>query len=132
MATSGGGCPKALPAPRGTNPWQENTPITGDVVGSEGMVVYRAHGATGNKGRWVTREPPPDQAFVRKDLAVAPEWNDATQYSAIRLAPGTRYQEGVAGPQDFPGGTGGGKQIQVLNDSDIGKQEVLWTKPLPR
>jgi uncharacterized protein RhaS with RHS repeats len=131
LSTSGGDCPKALPAPDKFNPWMENTPLTGDVVGPEGLVLYRAHGDTGQKGAWLTREPPPNQAYVRKELAVSPEWNDATRYSAVRLAPGTRYQEGIAAPQDFPGGDGGGPQIQVLDRKDIAQEEVLWTKPLP-
>ncbi|WP_226865071.1 RHS repeat-associated core domain-containing protein [Microbulbifer taiwanensis] len=122
---------RLLPAPKDSNPWMPDTPIESDVVGADGLIVYRAHGNGRATGGWVTLEPPPNQAYVRSELAVAPEWNDATQFSKIKLAPGTRYQSGIAGPQNFLGGTGGGHQIQVLNFEDILKQEVLETYPLP-
>jgi len=123
---------KMLPAPRDSNPWMPNTSIESDVVGKNGMTVYRAHGEGRATGGWVTAEAPPNQSYVRKELAVAPEWNDATHYSEIKLAPGTRYQSGIAGPQDFPGGIGGGNQIQVLNFEDILKQEVIKSSLLPK
>ena len=123
---------RMLPAPKDSNPWMPDTPIESDVVGKDGMTVYRAHGEGRATGGWVTVEPPPNQAYVRKEFAVAPEWNDATHYSEIKLAPGTKYQSGIAGPQAFPGGTGGGHQIQVLNFEDILKQEVVKTSPLPK
>ncbi|MES9240287.1 hypothetical protein ABEQ93_12335, partial [Cutibacterium acnes] len=83
-------------------------------------------------GAWVTETPPPDQTYVRKELAVDPKWNDATKVSKIRLQPGTVYQHGIAGPQKFPGGTGGGAQIKILNFEDIKNQEVLETLPLKK
>jgi hypothetical protein len=102
------------------------------VVGPEGLVVYRAHGAGRATGAWVTLEPPPNQRYVREQLAVHPDWNEATNYSKIRLAPGTQIQTGIAGPQNFPGGSGGGHQVQVLNRSDVAKQQVLETFPLTK
>jgi len=36
----------------------------------------------------------------------------------------------IAGPQNFPGGTGGGAQIQILNFDDILQQTVITTSPL--
>ena len=123
---------RMLPAPKDSNPWMPSTPLESNVVGQDGMTVYRAHGEGRATGGWVTLEPPLNQAYVRKELAVAPEWNDATHYSEIKLAPGTRYQSGIAGPQNFDGGTGGGHQIQILNFDDILKQEVIRTSPLPK
>jgi len=122
----------ALPAPNESNPWMSGEPLIGDVVGDEGLNVYRAHGEGRATGGWVTLEAPPSQDYVRRELAVAPEWNDATYYSKIKLAPGTRIQSGIAGPQDFPGGSGGGHQLRVLNFDDILKQEVVETKPIPK
>ncbi|WP_250463900.1 hypothetical protein [Microbulbifer litoralis] len=107
------------------------TALESNVVGPEGLEVFRAHGDGRATGGWVTVEPPPNRSYVRSELAVAPEWNDATNSSKIKLAPGTRYQSGIAGPQNFPGGTGGGHQLQVLNFEDILKQEVIETHPLP-
>jgi RHS repeat-associated protein len=123
---------KLLPPPRESNSWMPNTPLESNIVGSDGMTVYRAHGQGRATGGWVTLEPPPNQSYVRKELAVHPDWNDATHYSEIQLAPGTRYQSGIAGPQDFPGGDGGGHQIQILNFGDILKQKVVSPYSLPR
>jgi hypothetical protein len=122
---------RLLSAPRDSNPWLAGAKLESTVVGEEGLIVYRAHGSGRATGGWVTLEPPPNQAFVRQELAVHPDWNDATHYSKIRLAPRTRIQSGIAGPQDFPGGIGGGHQIQILNFEEILKQEVLKTLELP-
>ena len=122
----------ALPAPRESNPWLDGAPLTSEKVGPEGKVVYRVHGDGRATGAWVTETPPPDQTYVRKELAVDPKWNDATKVSKIRLQPGTVYQHGIAGPQNFPGGTGGGAQIKILNFEDIKNQEVLETLPLKK
>ena len=121
-----------LPAPRDNNPWMPGTAIHASAVGPDGLVVYRAHGQGRATGGWVTLEPPTNQRYVREQLAVHPDWNEATHVSKIKLAPGTRIQSGIAGPQDFPGGTGGGHQVQVLNRSDIVSQQVLETVELPR
>ncbi len=64
--------------------------------------------------------------------SVHPDWNDATHYSEIELAPGTQYQSGIAGPQDFQGGSGGGAQILILNFNDILKQKVISTHELAK
>ena len=118
---------RMLPPPRDNNPWMERATLHSTAVGPEGLIVYRAHGAGRATGAWVTLESPANQRYVREQLAVHPDWNEASHVSKIRLAPGTQIQSGVAGPQNFPGGTGGAHQIQVLNWTDIARQDVLET-----
>jgi RHS repeat-associated protein len=123
---------RLLPPPRDSNPWKVGERLESSVVGPEGLIVYRAHGAGRSTGAWVTLEPPPNQRYVREQLAVHPDWNEATHVSVIKLAPGTQIQSGIAGPQNFPGGIGGGHQIQVLNREDVLQQETLQTFALQK
>ncbi len=122
----------ALPKPKDSNPWMPKTKIESNVVDQNGLDVYRAHGGGRATGGWVTLNPPSNINYVRQDLAVSPDWNEATHVSKIKLAPSTRYQSGIAGPQNFPGGVGGVEQIQILNFDDILKQTVIKTSPLQK
>lgn len=45
---------KLLPAPKNSNPCMPGTPLESNVVGPDGMTVYRAHGQGRATGGWVT------------------------------------------------------------------------------
>ena len=118
-----------LAAPPQTNQWKAGEPIISTTVGKEGMIIYRVHGPGGARGAWGATVRPATQLQARTDLALPPEWNQATHVSTIRLSPGTRIQIGIAGPQgNLPGGA---RQVRILNSEDIVYETVETTAALP-
>jgi len=67
--------PLALPAPTASNPWKPNTPMESAPAPAGGLEVQMAMAPGQTRpGGWATQEHIPDVAYVRKNLAVTPQF----------------------------------------------------------
>ena len=125
----------ALPCPNGTNPWKEGETIYSIVVPKGGMDidmaididVYTKYGP----GSWGTTQHIGNVDFVRKQLAVTPEFKSKiTHVQRFHIPEGERVQIGIVGPQEYKGKVypGGGVQVQIFNKKalePIGEPRLL-------
>jgi hypothetical protein len=118
-------CPKALPAPKGTDPWMPGTTIESYPVPKGGMEIDMAM-SPGQKlpGGWGTRDHISGVDYVRDNLAVTPSFKPTISgVQRFRIPEGIQVQEGVVGPQIENGVLylGKGNQVQILNHADRSK-----------
>ena len=125
----------ALPCPNGTNPWKEGETIYSIVVPKGGMDidmaididVYTKYGP----GSWGTTQHIGNVDFVRKQLAVTPEFKSKiTHVQRFHIPEEERVQIGIVGPQEYKGKVypGGGVQVQIFNKKalePIGEPRLL-------
>ena len=117
--------PLALPAPTASNPWMPNTPMESAPAPAGGLEVQMAM-APGQTlpGGWATQDHIPDVAYVRKNLAVTPQFKpEVSHVQTFHIPEGVQLQHGMVGPQTHDCTTypGGGSQIQILNYADRAK-----------
>ncbi len=117
--------PLALPAPTASNPWMPNTPMESTPAPAGGLEVQMAM-APGQTlpGGWATQDHIPDVAYVRKNLAVTPQFKpEVSHVQTFHIPEGVQLQHGIVGPQTHDCTTypGGGSQVQILNYADRAK-----------
>ena len=119
---------RLLPAPRGSNPDLDGGPILGvelpagfkfNQAVAPGQKTPRAYGAFSDI---------PDEAFVRNNLAVTPEFKpDVSGVRQVEVARPVRAQISIVGPQrhngvDYPGGE---VQVKVLEYDPVNPEKFL-------
>jgi len=117
--------PLALPAPTTSNPWMPHAPMESAPAPAGGLEVQMAM-APGQTlpGGWATQDHIPDVAYVRKNLAVTPQFKpEVSHVQTFHIPEGVQLQHGVVGPQKHGCATypGGGSQVQILNYVDRAK-----------
>jgi len=117
--------PLALPAPTASNPWMPNTPMESAPAPAGGLEVQMAMASGQTRpGGWATQDHIPDVAYVRKNLAVTPQFKpEVSHVQTFHIPEGVQLQHGMVGPQThgcaaYPGG---GTQVQILNYADRAK-----------
>lgn len=117
--------PLALPAPTASNPWMPNTPMESAPAPAGGLVVQMAMAPGQTRpGGWATQDHIPDVAYVRKNLAVTPQFKpEVSHVQTFHIPEGVQLQHGMVGPQTHGCATypGGGTQVQILNYEDRAK-----------
>jgi RHS repeat-associated protein len=117
--------PLALPAPTASNPWMPNTPMKSAPAPAGGLEVQMAMAPGQTRpGGWATQDHIPDVAYVRKNLAVTPQFKpEVSHVQTFHIPEGVQLQHGMVGPQTHGCATypGGGSQVQILNYEDRAK-----------
>jgi len=117
--------PLALPAPTASNPWMPNTPMESAPAPAGGLEVQMAMAPGQTRpGGWATQDHIPDVAYVRKNLAVTPQFKpEVSHVQTFHIPEGVQLQHGMVGPQTHGCATypGGGSQVQILNYVDRAK-----------
>lgn len=115
----------ALPAPTASNPWMPNTPMESAPAPAGGLEVQMAMAPGQTRpGGWATQDHIPDVAYVRKNLAVTPQFKpEVSHVQTFHIPEGVQLQHGMVGPQTYGCATypGGGSQVQILNYVDRAK-----------
>jgi hypothetical protein len=87
-----------------------------DFVAKEEITLLRAHGAANQERSWATLSEVMEGKTAKEIKNLLGIKDTPTSLSEVKIPAGTKIRMGVAGPQEAWGASGGGLQVEILDN----------------